>query len=170
MLFTYPIDVLSAKLSADSGKNPKYKGFFDCYRQVTANGGFFNLFRGFLVSILGVFAYKGLHDPLLNLAKKVCFDNFEDAHKTLKFFFKGVHHFFMGIMAYPFTTIQKRLIRDLGEEGEGGPRNGRNALECVQKIMSEEGIGGFFKGIEILLYPGIVMGTVAVALVHFDKM
>ena len=59
-LMSYPIDTVRRRMMMTSGGGVKYKGSFDCFRQVLANEGFMSLMKGAGANILRGVAGAGV--------------------------------------------------------------------------------------------------------------
>ena len=68
----YPIDVVKSKVQLDSYEAPRYRGMWDCARQVIAQDTWRGLYRGYGPALLRSFP-----------ANAVCFGAYEAAHTAL---------------------------------------------------------------------------------------
>ena len=53
--FTYPFDVIKSRIQTQSLSRPRYRGVFDCGRQMVQSEGAVVLFRGLFATILQAF-------------------------------------------------------------------------------------------------------------------
>lgn len=63
LLFVYPLDFARTRLGADMGKGDarEFKGLGDCLGKIYKAEGLGGLYRGFVISVMGVFAYRALY-------------------------------------------------------------------------------------------------------------
>jgi len=60
----YPLDFARTRLAADVGKgaeNREYKGLLDCLQKIFKSDSFAGLYRGFSVSVVGIFVYRAFY-------------------------------------------------------------------------------------------------------------
>eukprot|EP00124_Ichthyophonus_hoferi_P005558 Ihof_evm2s837 gene=Ihof_evmTU2s837 len=59
----YPIDMARTRLAADvgTGAGRQYNGLVDCCKKITKSDGPRGLYRGFVISSVGYFVYRGLY-------------------------------------------------------------------------------------------------------------
>ena len=55
--FTYPLDVMRVKISTDLHKPPMYNGLIDAIKKTVQHQGISSLYKGFLITNLGVIPY-----------------------------------------------------------------------------------------------------------------
>jgi len=65
LLFVYSLDYARTKLANDlkskSGEGRQYNGLIDVYRQTLRTDGVVGLYRGFVISCVGIVAYRGCY-------------------------------------------------------------------------------------------------------------
>merc|ERR1712100_353909 len=60
LTIVYPLDYARTRLASDVGSgNPQFTGLFDCLTKTISGGGFFSMYNGFGVSVVGIVAYRG---------------------------------------------------------------------------------------------------------------
>merc|ERR1711902_322112 len=72
LMFVYSLDFARTKLANDAkgkGGERKYKGLVDVYKQTLATDGIQGLYRGFVISAVGIFIYRGLYFGLYDTLK-----------------------------------------------------------------------------------------------------
>jgi solute carrier family 25 (adenine nucleotide translocator) protein 4/5/6/31 len=62
LLFVYPLDFARTRLAADVGKGKKggereFTGLVDCLKKIQASDGLGGLYRGFLISVIGIITF-----------------------------------------------------------------------------------------------------------------
>merc|ERR1719472_308977 len=59
LAIVYPLDYARTRLASDVGSgNPQFNGLIDCLTKTMASGGFFTLYSGFSVSVVGIVFYR----------------------------------------------------------------------------------------------------------------
>jgi len=132
----YPLDFARTRLAADIRE--EFKGMINCIVKVYKSDGFFGLYRGFGVSVIGIFIYRALHFGLFDtLSPRI-------AEPTLlkKSTLSAVICFISVFISYPLDTVRRRLKLQAGEE----VRMYKGAIDCMLKTSKKEGIKGFFGG------------------------
>jgi solute carrier family 25 (mitochondrial adenine nucleotide translocator), member 4/5/6/31 len=63
LTLVYPLDFVRTRLAADLGKTEgrEYTGMADCAKKTYASDGFPGLYRGFGISVLGIFVYRAFY-------------------------------------------------------------------------------------------------------------
>jgi solute carrier family 25 (adenine nucleotide translocator) protein 4/5/6/31 len=63
LLFVYPLDFVRTRLGADMGKGAdrEFNGMNDCLAKIYKSEGLGGLYRGFGISVVGVFAYRAMY-------------------------------------------------------------------------------------------------------------
>lgn len=64
LVFVYPLDFARTRLAADIGKGEadrEFKGLIDCCLKIFKKDGWYGLYRGFGVSVLGIFTYRAFY-------------------------------------------------------------------------------------------------------------
>merc|ERR1719247_1354524 len=70
LTIVYPLDYARTRLASDVGSgNPQFNGLLDCLTK-TAQGGFFNMYSGFSVSVVGIVAYRGPYFGIFDTLKE----------------------------------------------------------------------------------------------------
>jgi len=74
----YSLDFARTRLAADKKNEKKggsrlYNGLFDCYKKIWASDGFLGLYRGFTVSIIGIFVYRAFYFGGFDTGKRLVF-------------------------------------------------------------------------------------------------
>ena len=60
LTIVYPLDYARTRLASDVGSgNPQFEGLADCLMKTMKSGGFFSMYAGFGVSVVGIVAYRG---------------------------------------------------------------------------------------------------------------
>ncbi len=151
MIFTYPFDVVRTRMAMDltsHGEKRIYSGITNCMKKTVRAEGFFSLYSGFWVSILGTIPHIAISLGLYETLKEHFLNQPEN---QTDMFSQVVNYagigsiagFVAGIVTYPFDTIRRRLQVNgsLGSE-----KFYKNSLDCVRKMVSKEGFGSLYLG------------------------
>jgi len=164
MVFVYSLDYARTRLandnkSAKKGGERQFNGLIDVYRKTMASDGIAGLYRGFVVSVVGIVVYRG------------CYFGFYDSLKPLMGPFAD--NFFAsfalgwavtiaaGLASYPLDTIRRRMMMTSGEAVKY-----TSSIQCAAVIMKKEGVSSFFKGAGANVLRGVAGAGV---LAGFDK-
>jgi solute carrier family 25 (adenine nucleotide translocator) protein 4/5/6/31 len=162
----YPLIYVRTVLGADLGAVKKYSGMGDCLVKTVKANGFFSLYNGIAPSTCGIVVYRGTQFGLQDTIK--AFNPYQKDFTLVgtasKFVVAQVAVSASGIVAYPFDTVQRRMQIEASKPKE--QQLYKSVPECIQKILANEGAGGFFK----CALANIVRGTgAAIVLVLYDE-
>jgi len=138
----YSLDFCRTKLAADSkgkGGERQYNGLIDVYRKTLATDGIAGLYRGFAISAVGIFIYRGLYFGMYDTLKPIFLG--EDSGFLVSFLLGWAVTVGASSASYPIDTIRRRMMMT---SGTGVHYNG--AFDCGGQILKNEGITSFFKG------------------------
>merc|ERR1712076_48941 len=169
MCIVYPLDYSRTRLASDVGSGKKsFSGLGDCIKKTMAGpGGFFALYTGFGVSVVGIVGYRGL--------QLGCFDTITGLNpwKKDKGIMGAVTTFAAAQTAitigagatYPFDTVRRRLQMQSEKPVEEHIYKG--TMDCFKKIAAEEGLAK-------RLYTGFLANVLrsvggALVLVFYDR-
>ena len=150
MLFVYPLDFARTRLGADIGRaanEREFNGLIDCCGKIFKKEGIQGLYRGFGVSVLGIFVYRAFYFGAYDAGKKLYYGSEEEARKSsflTRFLFAQFITTTSETLAYPLDTIRRRLMMTSGQTAT--QRKYTGTIDCAQKILATEGVTGFFKG------------------------
>jgi len=66
-------EVKAAAAQATPEKKRQYKGLVDCLTKIYKSDGFAGLYRGFTVSVIGIFVYRSFYFGLYDTGKRLVF-------------------------------------------------------------------------------------------------
>jgi len=144
LCFVFSLDYARTRLSADNksagkGGERQFKGLFDVYKKTFAADGIRGLYRGFVLSSVGIFIYRGLYFGIYDTVKPLALGS--DAGFLVSFALGfGVTNV-ASFLAYPIDTIRRRMMM---KSGEAVKYNG--SMDCAAQILKNEGVASFFKG------------------------
>ena len=145
LIFVYSLDFVRTRLANDSksakgGGERQFNGMFDVYRKIIASDGIAGLYRGFVISAVGIFIYRGFYFGLYDTAQTVMPSNLK-GNFFANFALGWVVTTTAGLASYPIDTIRRRMMMTSGE----GVKY-KNSLHAAQVILQSEGVSSFFRG------------------------
>jgi len=153
LFFVYSLDFVRTRLandkkSAKGGGERQFNGMIDVYKKIIQTDGVFGLYRGFVISAVGIFIYRGLYFGLYDSLKPLIP---ADASGFVANFFLGwgVTNL-AGLASYPIDTIRRRMMMTSGEAAKY-----RSSLHAAGDIYAKEGFVSFFKGAGANILRGI---------------
>lgn len=165
LLGVYSLDFARTRLGNDaaSGKGGKrqFNGLLDVYKQTIKTDGLAGLYRGFGISVVGIFIYRGLYFGLYDSCKPIFFKGQENPSAVGTFCLSLGTTSIAGIMAYPIDTLRRRMMMRSGESVKY-----TSSLHAFKEITAAEGWQSMFKGGWVNTIRGASCGIV---LVGFDK-
>ncbi len=91
LLFVYSLDYARTRLANDSKSSKKgggerqFNGLFDVYRKTLASDGIAGLYRGFVISCVGIVVYRGLYFGMYDSLKPVLLVGTLEVRKYIAF-------------------------------------------------------------------------------------
>ena len=119
LTFVYSLDYCRTRLANDNkkatGDTPKqFNGILDVYKKTFASDGIQGLYRGFAISCVGIFIYRGLYfgmyDSLKGILPSKLANNF-----AISFFLGWGVTIMAGLASYPIDTIRRRMMMTSGQ-------------------------------------------------------
>ena len=152
-------DMKSAKKGAEKGATREFNGLIDVYVKTMKSDGINGLYRGFVISCVGIFIYRGLYFGLYDTLKPILLG--DNSGLLLSFALGYCVTVSAGLMSYPIDTIRRRMMMT---SGQAEKYNG--SMDCCMKIVRKEGVSSLFKGAGANILRGIAGAGV---LSGFDK-
>jgi hypothetical protein len=135
----YPLETVRSKLSVQN-KGHQYKGITDCLSKSIRNEGFLSLYRGSLVSAIGMIPFQGLNF----LTYHYLDEHYNIEKNSLKVLLFGSWAGVLSVtFTYPFDTVKRRLQLS----GEMGNPKYRGVIHCCKYILENHGIKGMYRGL-----------------------
>jgi len=150
LTIVYPLDFVRTRLAADIGKaasERQFNGMVDCAKKIFGTDGFTGLYRGFTISVIGIFVYRAFYFGGYDTGKRLVFGTDAEQNKASKlarFFFAQVIVTVSETISFPLDTVRRRLMMQSGRKTGTMEYNG--TFDCFRKIHAKEGVTGFFKG------------------------
>jgi solute carrier family 25 (adenine nucleotide translocator) protein 4/5/6/31 len=146
LCFVYSLDYARTRLANDAkvvGKDGtasrQYNGLVDVYVKTFKSDGIGGLYRGFVISCVGIFVYRGFYFGLYDTLKPMVLG--PDAGFLLSFCLGYGVTVSAGLCSYPIDTVRRRMMMT---SGTGVTYNG--SLDCARKVIASEGFMSLMKG------------------------
>jgi len=148
LAFVYSLDYARTRLANDAkaakkgAGERKYNGLVDVYRQTLKTDGLAGLYRGFVVSCVGIIIYRGLYFGLYDSLKPVVYEKLQVKDSFFVSFLLGWGvTTTAGLASYPIDTIRRRMMMTSGEKVKY-----RSSVHAFTHIIKNEGVASLFKG------------------------
>jgi len=138
----YSLDYARTRLANDAkGKDGKrqFNGLIDVYRKTIASDGISGLYRGFAISCVGIFIYRGLYFGLYDTLKPMFLG--PDASFIVSFLLGWVVTVVSGLASYPIDTVRRRMMMTSGTGVFY-----KSSLDCGMQVIKNEGFMSLMKG------------------------
>jgi len=162
LCFVYSLDYARTRLANDvksvkkggAEASRQYSGLFDVYRQTLKTDGVAGLYRGFVISAVGIFVYRGFYFGLYDTVRPMM----PEGGGALTSFAVGYAvTVSSGLASYPIDTIRRRMMMTSGQAVKYS-----GSMDCALQILKNEGIPSFFKGAGANILRGMAgAGTLA---------
>jgi len=142
LCFVYSLDFARTRLANDAkgkGGERQFNGLIDVYRKTLKTDGIQGIYRGFAISCVGIFVYRGMYFGLYDSLKPILLG--QDGSALLSFFLGWAVTIVSGLMSYPIDTVRRRMMMTAGT---GTKYNG--SLDCFSKVVKNEGFMSLMKG------------------------
>lgn len=166
LCFVYSLDYARTRLANDlksskkGGGDRQYKGLVDVYRKTLATDGIAGLYRGFVISCVGIIIYRGCYFGFYDTLKPILLG--PDAGIMFSFLLGYGVTVTSGLISYPVDTIRRRMMMTSGEAVKY-----KGSMDCMVQIIKAEGVVSLFKGAGANILRGIAGAGV---LAGFDKL
>jgi len=162
LCFVYSLDYARTRLANDAkgkGGERMYNGLIDVYSKTLKTDGIQGLYRGFVISCVGIIVYRGCYFGFYDTLKPLLLG--DDAGVMLSFALGYVVTISAGLVSYPIDTIRRRMMMT---SGQAVKYNG--SVDCFVKIVKAEGFMSLMKGAGANILRGVAGAGV---LAGFDK-
>lgn len=161
LLFVYSLDYARTRLANDvksvkkgAAGERQYSGLVDVYKQTLKSDGLAGLYRGFVISCVGIVVYRGFYFGLFDTIRPLLGDN---SPFIVTFGVGYAVTVSSGLLSYPIDTIRRRMMMTSGQAVKYS-----GSLDCTRQILANEGITSFFKGAGANILRGMAgAGTLA---------
>ena len=164
LCFVYSLDYARTRLANDAkagkgGGSRQFNGLVDVYRKTLQSDGFVGLYRGFVISCIGIIVYRGCYFGFYDTLKPILLG--DNAGVLISFALGYVVTISAGLVSYPIDTIRRRMMMTSGQAVKY-----RGSWDCTMQILKHEGAMSFMKGAGANILRGVAGAGV---LAGFDK-
>jgi solute carrier family 25 (adenine nucleotide translocator) protein 4/5/6/31 len=165
LCFVYSLDYCRTRLANDAkagkkGGERQFNGMVDVYKKTIATDGIAGLYRGFVISCVGIVIYRGAYFGLYDTLKPILVG--DDGSFLLSFALGYVITISAGLLSYPVDTIRRRMMMTSGEAVKY-----KGSIDCTKQILANEGAMSLMKGAGANILRGVAGAGV---LAGFDKL
>jgi len=164
LVFVYSLDYCRTRLANDmkagkKGGERQFNGMIDVYAKTIKSDGIQGLYRGFVISCVGIVVYRGCYFGFYDTLKPIVLG--EDAGLMVSFALGYIVTISSGLISYPIDTIRRRMMMTSGEAVKY-----KGSIDCGMQIMKTEGFMALMKGAGANILRGVAGAGV---LSGFDK-
>lgn len=175
LFFVYSLDYARTRLANDAksagkgGGERQFNGLIDVYRKTIASDGVQGLYRGFVISCVGIVVYRGLYFGMFDSLKPVVLTGKLKDNFGATFLLGWSITIVAGLASYPIDTVRRRMMMTSGEKVK---YNG--SMDCFAKVVRDEGVSSLFKGaganiLRAVAGAGALSGYDQLQLIFFGK-
>lgn len=164
LCFVYSLDYARTRLANDAksgkkGGDRQFNGLIDVYKKTLKSDGFVGLYRGFVISCVGIIVYRGCYFGFYDTLKPIVLG--ENAGLLQSFALGYVVTISAGLVSYPIDTIRRRMMMTSGEAVKY-----KGSVDCAVQVIKNEGAMSLMKGAGANILRGVAGAGV---LAGFDK-
>jgi solute carrier family 25 (adenine nucleotide translocator) protein 4/5/6/31 len=141
------------------GKEREFNGMIDVYVKTIKSDGLVGLYRGFVISCVGIFIYRGMYFGLYDSLKPILLG--DNNSVILSFLLGWGVTITAGLMSYPIDTVRRRMMMTSGQAVKY-----KGSIDCTVQILKNEGFMSMMKGAGANILRGVAGAGV---LAGFDK-
>lgn len=151
LCFVYSLDYVRTRLandtkSAKKGGERQFTGMIDCYAKTFKSDGIAGLYRGFVISCVGIVVYRGFYFGLYDsLQPALPVDTF-----IVNFFLGWAVTIVAGLLSYPLDTVRRRMMMT-----SGAAVKYKSSMDCMSQVIKSEGMASLFRGAGANIMRGI---------------
>ncbi|KAJ1799279.1 Mitochondrial carrier protein ymc2 [Coemansia sp. RSA 2399] len=144
-----PVEHIRVRLQVQTaGASAQYKGPLDCIRQIYGSAGIGGIYKGQVPTIIREFNGYGMYflayEALVQREVAKTGMARSELSSGLVCLYGAAAGFAMWLTSYPIDVVKSKLQTD-GFSADSRKYGG--SIDCVRKIMKQEGVKGFFRGI-----------------------
>ena len=162
LCFVYSLDYARTRLANDAkskGTTRQFNGLIDVYAKTFKSDGFVGLYRGFMISCVGIVVYRGCYFGFYDTLKPILLG--ENAGMLVSFILGYGVTVTSGLISYPIDTVRRRMMMTSGEAVKY-----KGSLDCALQVIRNEGFMSLMKGAGANILRGVAGAGV---LSGFDK-
>lgn len=169
LFFVYSLDYARTRLANDAKSSKKgglserqYKGLIDVYKQTLATDGVQGLYRGFVISCVGIIVYRGCYFGFYDTLVPILMT--PDSNFAFKFALGYAVTVVSGLISYPVDTIRRRMMMTSGQAVKY-----KGSMDCAKQILKNEGFMSMMKGAGANILRGVAGAGVLSGFDEFKK-
>lgn len=168
LFFVYSLDFARTRLandtksSAKGGEGRQFNGLFDVYKKTFASDGIGGLYRGFVISCVGIIVYRGCYFGFYDTLKPIMLG--ENPGLGASFLLGYGVTISAGLVSYPIDTIRRRMMMTSGEAVKYS-----GSIDCFQTVLRTEGAMSLMKGAGANILRGVAGAGVLAGFDAFKK-
>jgi len=175
LFFVYSLDYARTRLANDNksakkgGGERQFNGLFDVYKKTLKTDGVAGLYRGFVISAVGIVVYRGLYFGMYDSLKPILLTGSLHNNFLAAFFLGWGITIGAGLASYPIDTIRRRMMMTSGEAVKY-----KSSMHAGSEIVKKEGVSSLFKGaganiLRAIAGAGVLAGYDQLQLIFFGK-
>jgi len=168
LCFVYSLDFCRTRLANDAkagkkGGERQFNGMADVYKKTIASDGIQGLYRGFVISCVGIIVYRGCYFGFYDTLKPIILG---DSSSFLASFALGyIVTISAGLVSYPVDTIRRRMMMTSGEKVKY-----KGSIDCTTQILKNEGFMSLMKGAGANILRGVAGAGVLSGFDEFKRL
>merc|ERR1712126_145473 len=166
LLFVYSLDYARTRLANDNKSQTgtrQFNGLIDVYVKTLKSDGIQGLFRGFTISAVGIFIYRGMYFGLFDTLSPIIVG--KDGNVGISFLLGWAVTVTAGLMSYPIDTIRRRMMMT-----SGGGAKYKGSVDCAMQILKNEGFMSMMKGAGANILRGVAGAGVLAGFEKFQNL
>jgi len=166
LLFVYSLDYARTRLANDNKSKTgtrQFNGLIDVYVKTLKSDGIQGLYRGFTISAVGIFIYRGMYFGLFDTLSPIIVG--KDGNVGISFLLGWAVTVTAGLMSYPIDTIRRRMMMT-----SGGGAKYKGSIDCALQIMKNEGFMSMMKGAGANILRGVAGAGVLAGFEKFQNL
>jgi len=170
LVFVYSLDYARTRLANDTKSSKKgggerqFNGLLDVYVKTMKTDGIAGLYRGFMVSCVGIVIYRGFYFGLYDSLKVLMpVDSF-----VVNFALGWAVTIVSGLLSYPLDTVRRRMMMT-----SGAAVKYKSSFDCAAQVIKAEGFMSLMKGaganvLRGVAGAGVLSGVDAIKPIYVD--
>merc|ERR1712243_320172 len=167
LLFVYSLDYARTRLANDNKSKTgtrQFNGLIDVYVKTLKSDGIQGLYRGFTISAVGIFIYRGMYFGMFDTLEPMLIGG-KDSSVVASFLLGWAVTVTAGLMSYPIDTIGRRMMMT-----SGGGAKSKGSIDCAMQIMKNEGFMSMMKGAGANILRGVAGAGVLAGFEKFQNL
>eukprot|EP00775_Hariotina_reticulata_P003774 gene3774-4033_t len=175
LAFVYSLDYARTRLANDAksakkgGGDRQFNGLVDVYKKTIASDGVAGLYRGFVISCVGIIVYRGLYFGMYDSLKPVVLTGNLADNFLASFLLGWGITIGAGLASYPIDTVRRRMMMTSGQAVKY-----KSSIDCFQQVVRNEGVKSLFKGaganiLRAVAGAGVLSGYDQMQMIMFGK-